>query len=161
MNTRLFLVCAATLAGLGCDRSPRVTIETPPPTPTPIPRAELVEISGLRAEIDAYATAPSAVQAARVEKAFAETDVAIAELKDRVSRTEGDLREDAARRLAELRAFRDGESVRFRGLQSAARSRDPNFKGGAEKVGEKIDDAARKVGEEIKDAADAIRDRVR
>ena len=170
MNNRILSALAtATLLAAGCNRQPPVIIEgTPPPSPpTPVARTVTFETHALRREIDTFEHTPSVVQGARVKKAFAEIDGEIAELIEHVAKKSGSERAEAALKLADLRAYRDAEQVRFLRLEALAPSQprqvteQPARDGTAEKVGEKIDEAARKVGNKVRDAAEVIRDRTR
>lgn len=174
----LFLVASAALLVAGCDRRPTVVIEPSPPPPppivpaipsTPVARTETFETHALRREIDLFELGPSTVQSARVKKAFAEIDGEIAELIEHVAKKTGDQQAKAARKLADLRAYRDAEQVRFLRLEALAplkgredADRPPvRREGTAERIGEKIDDTARKVENKLRDAAETIRDKTR
>lgn len=171
MNSRTFSAfTAAALVTAGCDRKPAVIVETVPSTPmrAPVARTATFETHALRKEIDAFGRTPSGVQAARVKKAFAEIDGEIAELVEHVARKTGGERAEAARKLADLRAYRDAEQVRFVRLEATAPLQErptaleqPRRDGTAERVGEKIDEAAQKVEGGLREAADKIREQVR
>lgn len=160
---------AASIVAAACNRQPTVVVQAPPPTPTPLPvaRTETFETRALAREIDKYQQDPSQAQSARVAQAFAEIDGEIAELSELVAKRDGEARAEAARKLANLRAYRDGEKTRFAALEVKAapapepRVSTPRGEGTGEKIGEKIDEAAGKVEDKIRDAADAIRDKTR
>ena len=173
MKTRLILTASiALLAATGCNRQPVVVLEPAPPAPLPVARTQTLETHVLRKEIDTFEQQPSRVQSARVDKAFAEIDGEIAELVEHVAKKTGGERAEAARKLTDLRTYRDAEHLRFLALEAKAQLQQKREsvefppapllrEDGAEKLGEKIDDAARKVGDGLKDAADAIRDKTR
>ena len=173
MNIRpLLSIALVSLFAAGCNRQSRVIIETPPPAPTPLPvaRTETFETKALGRAIDAFEHTPSTVQSARVKKALAEMDGEIAELVEYVAKKTGDGRAEAARKLADLRAYRDAEYTRFLRLEAQMPPQErlgaeppvhERGEGVAEKIGEKIDKAARKVEEGVKDAADAVRENAR
>lgn len=164
----LSITIAAALAA-GCNRRPTVIIETAPPAPTPLPVARTVtfETRALGREIDTFEQTPSTVQQARVQKAFAEIDGEIAELVEHVATKSGDGRAEAARKLADLRGYREGERVRFDRLEVRKQFRaeepamPPRGDGTAEKIGEKIDRTANKIEDKLRDAADVVRDKAR
>ena len=166
---QLLNVAVAGLLAAACNRQPTVIIETAPPAPTPLPvaRTKTFETHALGREIDTFEHSPSTVQAARVQKAFAEIDGEIAELVEHVARKTGTERAEAARKLADLRAYREAEQVRFTRLEVKVPLRTeepatPLRSGGiAEKIGEKIDRAAGKVEEKLRDAADTVREKSR
>ena len=186
MKSRALVILAVSMVGAGCNRQPVVIQTAPPPTPVPqiapamavvpevlrvpvapVARTENFETHALRREIDAFDRSPSAVQSARVKKAFAELDGEIAELIEHVARKTGDEQAKAARKLADLRTYRDAEQVRFlrlealAPLQTRAASEPLRDEGTGEKIGQKIDDAARKVENKLRDAAETVRDRTR
>lgn len=167
MNRRIpFSIVTACLLVAGCNREPAAIIERAPPepSPTPVARTATMETHALGREIDTFERTPSVVQGARVKKAFAEMDVEIAEMIELVAKENGDGLPGAARKLADLGAYRDAEHVRFLRIEALAPLRSaeqPRNEGPAEKVGGKIDEAARKVGNKFRDAAEVIRDRTR
>lgn len=167
----LFVLATVTLLAAGCNRQQPVIIETAPSPPpaTPVARTETLETHALRREIDTFERTPSTVQSARVKKAFAEIDGEIAELIEHVAKKTGDERAKAARKLADLRAYREAEQARFLRLEAlaplqgrrAAEEPPSPREGTAERIGEKIDDAARKVENKLRDAAETVRDKTR
>lgn len=173
MNRHLFLsVAAAGLLVVGCRRETRIIIETTPPAPTPlaVARTDTFETRALGREIDTFERTPSMVQSARVKKAFAELDGEIAELVEYVAKKTGDGRAEAARKLADLRAYRGAENARFLRLDAqiprevrvdAETTESARREGVAEKIGGKIDDAAKKVEEGVKDVVEAVRENTR
>jgi hypothetical protein len=170
MNKRTILAIGiAALTATGCERKTPVTLETPPPTPTVIPppvaRTQTFETHALRKAIDAYELERTPVQSARVNKAFAEIDGEIAELVEHVLKKDGNAQGEAARKLADLRTYRESEMVRFKLLETTPASTGTlpaeRRETVGEKVGEKIDKAAQKVEEGLRDAADAVRDKTR
>jgi hypothetical protein len=169
MHPRIALALAA-LALAACGRQPPVIVETAPPTPLPVARTQTLETHALKKEIDAFAERPSLAQSARVDQAFAEIDGEIAELAEHAAKRSSEDRAEAARKLADLRAYRTSEHVRFLRLQAKAELQE---KRGAveppavppspstEKLGDKIDDAARNTDDALRDAADALRENTR
>jgi hypothetical protein len=163
-------LAAVVLVAAGCRRQPVVVVEIPP-TPMPVAELETRETRALGREIDTFDHSPSVAQHARVKQAFAEIDGEIAELVEHVATKDGAERAEAARKLADLRTYRNAEQVRFFRLEGRIQleerraalnsSPTPRVDGTAERLGEKIDDAARKVEDGVRDAADAIRDRAR
>ena len=169
MKIHILTITVAAVLTAGCNRQPRVIVEVAPPAPTPLPVARTVtfETRALGREIDTFEQTPSTVHRARVQKAFAEIDGEIAELVEHVAKKTGDARAEAARKLADLRAYREGEQVRFARLevQKPFRAEEPGAPtrgdGTAEKIGEKIDRTANKIEDKIRDAADVVRDKTR
>ena len=104
--------------------------------------------------------------------AFAELDGEIAELNDRVVKTNGTARAEAAAKSANLRKYRDAEMIRFTKAQAFtaldvnppadSRSGTQKMKDTAAKVGENIEDGTKKVGRTIekgaKNTGEAIKD---
>ena len=175
MNSRFILTLGiAALATVGCDRKPQIIVTVPAtPLPMPVARTATFETRALQKEIDAFDRDPSQTQFARVRKAFVEIDGEIEELVEHVAEKSGGAREEAARKLSDLLAYRTAEHNRFLRLESRTQLQDrgyatdiaatptPRVERGAERLGEKIDDAARKVEGGLRDAADAIRDKTR
>ena len=168
MNRHLYLsLAAAGLLVAGCRRETRVIIETTPPAPTPLPvsHTDTFETRALGREIDTFERTPSAVQSARVKKAFAELDGEIAELVEYVAKKTGEGRAEAARKLADLRTYRGAEHTRFVLLDARMLPQErlgaERGEGVGEKIGGKIDDAAKKVEEGVKDAVEAVREKAR
>ena len=169
MKIHVLTITVAAVLAAGCNRQPRVIVEVAPSAPTPLPvvRTVTFETRALGREIDTFEQTPSTVQRARVQKAFAEIDGEIAELVEHVAKKTGDARAEAARKLADLRAYREGEQVRFARLevQKPFRAEEPAASprghGMAEKIGEKIDKAATKIEDKLRDAADVAREKTR
>ena len=172
MKIHILTITVAAVLAAGCNRQPRVIVEVAPPAPTPLPVARTVtfETRALGREIDTFEQTPSTVHRARVQKAFAEIDGEIAELVEYVAKKTGDGRAEAARKLANLRTYREAEHARFLRLEAKAPLPEPivtglparpRGEGTAERIGESIDKAARKVEESVKDAAEAVREKTR
>jgi len=166
MNSRTLIALATTgFLVIGCNRQPPVVMETAPRPSAASPATP--ETVALRMEIDTFETTPSIVQGERVKKAFAEVDGGIREMVDVCAKKTGEERLQAARKLADLRACRDAEQVRFLRLEALAtrqvleNQNPPPAEGPAEKVGVKIDEAVRRVGDGLRDAAEVIRDQTR
>lgn len=164
---------AAVALGLasGCKPKPTVSdLDAPTPTP-PVARTETSETRTLQKQIDLYEQSPSVEQSARVDRAFAEIDGEIAELVEHVANKTGEDRAEAAAKLKNLRAYRDGEQSRYLIIQARS-SRDGESaatvsptpqrttESTAERIGDEIEDTAEKVGDGIKDAADSVREAV-
>jgi len=133
-----------------------------PPSSDPVARTKTFETAALNGAIDAYEREPSAERSADVRKRFAELDSEIAELEGQVARKDGDERAEAARKLANLIAYRNAETARFSKAQTAT---PPTFRVDGRSGAEKVEDAARRTGGALKDAAkeagNAIKDAVR
>jgi len=141
------------------------------PVPEPIAKTETLETRRLGAELDRYERAPNAATRADVHKALAELDGEIAELEQRVARTDGADRAEAAAKLRNLRDYRQTQTVRFAAMQGAAaigvppavdaRTGAEKAQDSARKAGNEVEDAAKKAADTIKDAGEKIGDAIK
>jgi len=155
------LALSILFSGASCERKV-VVVEVPAATPIPEPvsRTKTLETGRLGSAIDEYERQPTAVHSAEVDKAFADLDGELAELREYIAKHDGEEQAKAAAKLANMQNYRAEEKVRFTAAQAkgSVGIREPDARTGAEKVG----DSARKVGNGIEDAAkkagDAIKD---
>lgn len=175
----ILAVSIAALAFTACDRQPKTVIiedrrsvEVDPP----VARTKTFETARLGRAIDTYESAPTVAHSADVSKALAELDGEIAELVGYISKHDGSERAEAERKLADLRAYRAKEAVRYAAAQvnvvpvsavpgepvrrDADRAAE-SAEDAARRVGDKVERTGKKVGAGLKDAANAVRDAVR
>ena len=146
----LSLAACMTLTFAACDqRSPEV-IEKP------AAETSNFETTKLGLTIDAYIAGPSDAKAADVDRAFAELDLEIAELNQRIARSTGAEAAEAKAKEDNLRTYRDREMLRW--TEARARAAGNEVGSAAREIGENAEDAARKVGEGVKDAIDRATD---
>jgi hypothetical protein len=166
----LTAMIAAVLAFSACERK-TVTREEIQPA-DPVAKTTTFETSTLGAAIDAFEKAPAAENQSAVNLAFAKLDSEIAELDDRVVKTDGAERAEASAKANNLKSYREAERLRFTKAQAGtafdttpaadSRSATQKVEDAAEKVGDKVEEGARKVGETLENAAkktgEAIKD---
>ncbi len=149
------IVLTVGLLAFGCEKKPTVDLTVKPTTAT-----KTFETSRLGNAIDRYVSSHSAVDAADANKAFAELDGEIAELQERVAKTDGDDRAEAAGKLANLQSYRTKEQVRFSAAKATApmstSTPETDVRSGAEKVGDSLNRAASNVGDAAKDLGHSI-----
>ena len=146
----------------GCDKKPDVIIIKEGSSMTPQPGTRTLETSALSRSITVYEQEPNAFNAASVKKAVAELDGEIAELEERIAKTSGSDRAEAAQKLADLSNYRSQQIVRFSKAQATGtrtvHSTGPvlvprdDAKDAADRVGNSIEKGARNVGDAIRDA---------
>jgi hypothetical protein len=143
-----------------------------PQAAEPVAKTTTFETARLGAAIETFEKAPTEENQSSVRLAFAKLDSEIAELQDRVVKTNGSDRAEAASKLNNLQRYRDGEMNRFTKAQEAttsvvnppadSRSAAQKVEDTTEKAGEKVEEGARKVGDTLENAArktgDAIKD---
>jgi len=162
MRLLSILTVAAAVSFVGCERK-TIVIEVPT---TPVPehpesKTKTLETARLGGAIDAYAQAPNAQNDAAVQKALAELDGEIAELKELVAKRSGESQAEAEAKLRNLQQYRTTETVRFAALQAKAGVTPSVPPVDARSGGEKVEDTARKVGNTIEDAAKKVGDTVK
>jgi hypothetical protein len=131
------------LASTACDNT-----QKPAPTTEPVSATKTFETSGLDRAIDTYRAAPTETNRAAVEKAFAELDGEIAELKQKAASQSGEQRTEAERKLADLEAYREKQRANYAGERAEA---------AAEAAGNAVEGAAKEVGRAIENAGEAVR----
>jgi len=129
--------------------------------PDPVSQTTPFERTRLGAAIDTFEKTASVDNQSSVKLDFAEVDVDIANLVDRVVKTDGSDRAEAAARLNNLQTYHDAEMTRFTNDQTAA-GFDANSPADGRSGAQKVKDAAKKVGKTLekaaKDTGDAIKD---
>jgi hypothetical protein len=127
----------------------------------PVAQTTPFETTRLGAAIDTFEKAPSVENQSSVKLDFAEVDGDIADLVDRVVKTDGSDRAEAAARLNNLQTYHDAEMTRFTNDQTAA-GFDDNSPADGRSGAQKVKDAAKKVEKSFekaaKDTGDAIND---
>jgi hypothetical protein len=166
-----FILTASILGALtftACERKSVTEEPAPPVNPLvqpadPVAKTTTLETGRLGVAIDTFEKAPTAENHSSVNLALAQLDGEIAELEDRVVKTDGTDRAEAAAKLDNLKSYRDAEKVRFAKVQvgtafdpnppADSRSAAQKLEDTVEKVGDKIEEGAKKVGETIEEAA--------
>ena len=153
MNPRLLLTAtiAWALTFTACERKPTAGEPTLPQAAEPVARTTTFETARLEAAIDTFEKAPTEENQSSVRLAFAKLDSEIAELQDRVVKTEGSDRAEAASKLNNLQRYRDGEMARFTKAQDAT-TLGANPPADSRSAGQKVEDSAHKVGEKSRRA---------
>ncbi|HEX8371367.1 MAG TPA: hypothetical protein VF585_01185 [Chthoniobacterales bacterium] len=165
------LLFAVGILTFGCEKkadAPVIDITKTPAAPT-----ETLETKKLGGFIDQYVTTPSAENAARVQRAFADLDGEIAELQERVTQTNGNDRAEAQAKLDNLLTYRNAETARFAAATSTlpvttmTPVRPVDTRTGAEKLGDSVEkaangiqDTAKKIGNSVEKGAENAGDKV-
>jgi hypothetical protein len=136
-----------------CERRSETVVETRVEEPIkvePVSATKTFETAGLERAIETYRANPTDQNKAAVDKAFAELDAEIAELKQKAASSTGTAKNETERKLADLEAYRDKQRVNYTGekAEDAAASAGEAIKDATEDVGRAIE----KTGEAIKDA---------
>lgn len=179
MNARFFLAASIgfALSLTACDRKTTAGEPARPVMPTtlsaePVAKTSTFETARIAEAIKTFEKAPTVKNQSAVKLAFAELDGEIAELDDRVVKSTGSDRADAAAKLKNLQDYRDAETIRFAKAQvgtglevtspADGRSGTQKISDTATKVGESIKDGTQKVGRTLekgaKNTGDAIKD---
>jgi hypothetical protein len=147
----LFCVLGTTLlVSTGCDHRPKPVIQER--AGERVSATKTFETTEVDQAITAYRANPTEQNKAMVEKAFAELDVEIAELKQKAASESGEARIETARKLADLQAYREKQRANYSGerAEAAAESAEHAMEGAAKDVGRAIE----KTGEAIREAVD-------
>ena len=138
-----------------CEKKSETVVETKVEEPVkaePVSATSTFETAGLDRAIETYRTNPTEQNKAAVDKAFAELDLEIAELKEKAAISTGNEKSEAERKLADLQAYRNKQLANYIGekARDAAASAGEAIKGATEDVGRTI----KKAGEAIKEAVE-------
>jgi len=97
------LALSILFSGASCERKV-VVVEVPAATPIPEPvsRTKTLETGRLGSAIDEYERQPTAVHSAEVDKAFADLDGELAELREYIAKHDGEEQAKAAAKLANM-----------------------------------------------------------
>ena len=154
MNHFPSILAGTVLLFTSCERRSETVQETKDAEPT---KAEPVstttfETTGLDRAIEAYRANPSEQNGAAVDKAFAELDIEIAELKQKGATATGNEKIETDKKLSDLQAYRNKQRANYIGekAKAAAASAGEAIKNATEDVGRAIE----KTGEAIKKAVD-------
>jgi hypothetical protein len=144
---------ATVLLFTSCERRSEAVVETRVEEPIkaePVSATSTFETAGLERALETYRANPTDQNKAAVDKAFAELDGEIAELKQKAAASTGNEKIETERKLADLQAYRDKQRVNYTGekAEDAAASAGEAIKDATEDVGRAIE----KTGEAIKDA---------
>jgi hypothetical protein len=158
-NKSMRIYFSSVLAGMvllftSCERRSETVAETRVEEPIkaePASATSTFETAGLDRAIQAYRTNPTEQNKAAVDKAFAELDVEIAELKQKAVTSTGNEKTETERKLADLQAYRDKQRANYTGEKA---------KHAAASAGEAIKDATEDVGRAIEKTGQAIKDAI-
>ena len=134
-----------------CERKSETVVEARVEEPIkaePVSATTTFETAGLDRAIEAYRTNPTEQNKAAVDKAFAELDTEIAELKQKAATSSGNEKIETERKLADLQAYRDKQRANYAGEKA---------EDAAASAGEAIKDATEEVGRAIEKTGDAIK----
>ncbi len=162
-TTPLFavLTVASALAFTGCEKKP--TVENAAPgavTEAPVAKTKTFETIHVSAAIDAYVNAPSDDKAAAVDRALAELEGEIAELRERIAKASGDEHVEVGTKIQNLTEFHTKEKARYTAAKVGAAV--GAVKEDADKAADTVKDGAADAADDAKDAAhdakEAIKD---
>ena len=114
----------------------------------PVSATTTFETTGVDRAIEAYRGNPTEQNGAAVDKAFAELDLEIAELKQKGATATGNEKIEADKKLADLQAYRAKQRANYIGEKAKA---------AAASAGEAIKNATEDAGRAIEKAGDAIK----
>jgi hypothetical protein len=140
----LFVLGIAVVALTACDNPPRSVAEKGAGEPG----TRTFETAGLDQAIAAYRADPTKQNRAAVDKAFAELDGEIAELKQKAASATGDEKVEIERKIADLESYRTKQHANYAGERAES---------AAESAKDAVKDAAKEVGGAIESAGEAIR----
>ena len=114
-RTLLAASIGCTLTFAACERKTATVELTLPVEPTvqpaePVAKTSTFETSRLGDAIDTFEKVPTVENQSSVKLAFAKLDGEIAEMQDRVVKTNGQDRAEASAKLNNLQTYRDAES---------------------------------------------------
>jgi hypothetical protein len=135
----LSVLVGAVLLLTSCERKSEIVVETRVEEPVkaePVRATSTFEAAGLDRSIETYRTNPTEQNKAAVDKAFAELEGEIAELKEKAATATGNEKIETERKIADLQVYRDKQRANY--------------------VGEKAEDAAASAGEAIRDATENV-----
>jgi hypothetical protein len=138
----------ALLVMTSCDQRPEPVTEK---TAEPVSATKTFETATLDRAIEAYRATPTEQTKASVEKAFAELDGEIAELKQKAASQSGNQKIETEKKLADLQSYREKQRANYVGEKAEA---------AAESAGDTVEDAAKDVGRAIEKTGEAIREAV-
>jgi hypothetical protein len=141
-----FVLGTALVVLSACDNAPRPVAEKS--AGGPVSGTRTFETAGLDQAIAAYRSQPTEQSRAAVDKAFAELDGEIAELKQKAASASGDQKVEIQRKLADLEAYRANQHANYAGERAES---------AAESAKDAVKDAAKEVGGAIESAGEAIR----
>ena len=155
MNHFPSILAGTVLLFASCERRSETVQETKVAEPTkaePVSATTTFETTGLDRAIEAYRANPTEQNGAAVDKAFAELDIEIAELKQKGATATGNEKIDTDKKLSDLQAYRNKQRANYIGekAKAAAASAGEAIKNATEDVGRAIE----KTGEAIKKAVD-------
>jgi hypothetical protein len=155
MNHFSSILVATILIFTSCERRSETVVETSVEEPIkaePVSATATFETTSLDRAIETYRANPTEQNKAVVDKAFAELDGEIAELKQKAASSTGNEKIETERKLADLQAYRDKQRANYIGekAEAAAASAAEALKDATEDVGRALEE----TGEAIKRAVD-------
>jgi hypothetical protein len=155
MNHFLSLLAGTVLLFASCERRSETVQETKGAEPIkaePTNTTTTLETTGLERAIEAYRANPNEQNGAGVDKAFAELDLEIAELKQKGATATGNEKIETDKKLSDLQAYRNKQRANYIGekAKAAAASAGEAIKNATEDVSRAIE----KTGEAVKKAVD-------
>ena len=138
-----------------CERKSETVVEARVEEPIkaePTSATTTSETTGLERAIEAYRANPTEQNGAGVDKALAELDLEIAELKQKGATATGNEKIETDKKLSDLQAYRNKQRAKYIGekAKAAAASAGEAIKNATEDVGRAIE----KTGEAVKKAVD-------
>jgi hypothetical protein len=148
------LLAGAVLLLASCERRSETVVKTRAEEPIkaePANATKTFESATLDRAIEAYRANPTEQNKAVVDKAFADLDAEIAELKGKAVASSADEKIEAERKLTDLQVYREKQRVNYAGEKAEV---------AAESAGEAVKDAAKDVGRAIERTGEAIKESV-
>jgi hypothetical protein len=148
------VLAATVLLVTSCERRSETVVETRVEEPIkaePASATTTFETASLHRAIEAYRANPSDENKVVVDKAFAELDGEIAELKQKAAASSGNEKVETERKVTDLQVYREKQRVNYAGEKA---------EGAVESAGEAMKDAAKDVGRAIERTGEAIKESV-
>ena len=155
MNHFFSILTGTILLCTSCERKSETVVETRDEEPIkaePVSATATFESTNLDRAIETYHANPTKQNEAAVDKAFAELDGEIAELKGKAASSTGNEKIETEKKLADLQAYRNKQRANYIGekAKAAAASAGKVLKDATEDAGRALE----KTGEAIKRAVD-------
>ncbi len=152
------LTVASALTFTGCEKKP--TAEAPATaTEAPVAKTKTFETVHVSAAIDAYISAPSDDKAAAVDRALAELEGEIAELRQQIAKASGDEHVEVGTKIQNLSEFHTKEKARYTTAKAGAAV--GAVKEEAEKAADAVKDGADDAADDAKDATEDAKEAIK
>lgn len=150
-----FVLAGTVFLFTSCERKSETVVEARVEEPIkaePTSATTTSETTGLERAIEAYRANPTEQNGAGVDKALAELDLEIAELKQKGATATGNEKIETDKKLSDLQAYRNKQRAKYIGekAKAAAVSAGEAIKNATEDVGRAIE----KTGEAVKKVVD-------